>query len=151
MIQLLNDVRNSLSSEIELSVDITNLNDFVKDQPGFVARKTAISDDGMFLDVVYWTDMLSASKASEKSLTSEICIPAFNTIDENELTLDLSSDFYYGSKQSKEKVQKELKNAYIINAVGKEVMQLLIDNNIINKSDVKKISGVPFIQLMNDT
>lgn len=65
---------------------ITKLNDFVKAQPGFVARKTAIAEDGRFLDIVYWTDMASAKTASEKAMDSEICIPAFSTIDEREMT-----------------------------------------------------------------
>lgn len=65
---------------------ITKLNDFVREQPGFVARKTAIAEDGRFLDIVYWTDISSAKIASEKALESEICMPAFNTIDEKEMT-----------------------------------------------------------------
>lgn len=65
---------------------ITKLNDFVKEQPGFIARNTAISDDGRFLDIVYWTDITSAKIASKKAMESEICKLAFSTIDEKEMT-----------------------------------------------------------------
>ena len=65
---------------------IINLNNFVKEQPGFLSRSTGISEDGRYLDLVYWTDLQSAQEASEKAMSSEICAPAFETIDEREMT-----------------------------------------------------------------
>ncbi|TYP74419.1 hypothetical protein [Aquimarina intermedia] len=64
---------------------ITKLNDFVSRQPGFVARKTALAEDGKFLDIVYWTDLKSAKDASEKAMKTEELMPIFSTIDQKEM------------------------------------------------------------------
>lgn len=64
---------------------VAELNDFVREQPGFVARKTALAEDGRFLDIVYWTDLKSARTASEKALENEDLIPIFNMMDEEEM------------------------------------------------------------------
>jgi len=65
---------------------ITTLNDFVKQQPGFISRKTALAEDGMFLDIVLWTDLASAKTASEKAMQNEKTSKVFSTIDEKEMT-----------------------------------------------------------------
>ena len=64
---------------------ITKLNAFVSEQPGFVARKTALAEDGKFLDIVYWKDLKSAKNASEKAMKTEELIPIFSTIDQKEM------------------------------------------------------------------
>lgn len=64
---------------------ITKLNEFVSKQPGFVARKTSLAEDGKFLDIVYWTDLNSAKAASEKAMKTEELIPIFSTIDQKEM------------------------------------------------------------------
>jgi hypothetical protein len=65
---------------------ITKLNEFVGKQPGFIARKTALAEDGKFLDIIYWTDISSAKAASELAMKTEDLIPIFSTIDEREMT-----------------------------------------------------------------
>ena len=65
---------NGISKE-EAKKSITKLNDFVKKQPGFLARKTALAEDGKFLDIVYWTDLKSATSASEVAMKSKELIP----------------------------------------------------------------------------
>lgn len=69
----------------EAKKSITKLNDFVSKQPGFIARKTAIAEDGKFLDIVYWTDLKSAKTASEKAMKTEELMPIFSTIDQKEM------------------------------------------------------------------
>ncbi len=64
---------------------ITKLNDFVKEQPGFIARKTAMAEDGRFLDIVYWTDLVSAKTASERAMKNEELIAIFSLIDEKKM------------------------------------------------------------------
>ena len=66
----------------EAKSSITKLNDFVREQPGFIARKTAMAEDGKFLDLVYWTDLNSDKRASENAMKDEDLIPIFNTIDQ---------------------------------------------------------------------
>jgi len=61
---------------------ITQLNDFVSEQPGFLTRTTAVAEDGRFLDIVYWTDLEAATTASEKAMKNEQLLPIFQSIDE---------------------------------------------------------------------
>jgi hypothetical protein len=42
------------------------LNDWLKRQPGFIARHLASKDDGSWVDVVVWQDHDAAMRASEK-------------------------------------------------------------------------------------
>lgn len=70
----------------EAKKSITTLNNFVKQQPGFISRKTALAENGMFLDIVLWTDLLSAKTASEKAMQNEETAKVFSTIDEQEMT-----------------------------------------------------------------
>ena len=69
----------------EAKKSITKLNEFVSKQSGFIARKTAMAEDGKFLDIVYWTDLKSAKDASEKAMKTEELMPIFSTIDQTEM------------------------------------------------------------------
>lgn len=69
----------------EAKKSITELNKFVSEQSGFIARKTTLAEDGKFLDIVYWTDLKSAKDASEKVMKTEELIPIFSTIDKKEM------------------------------------------------------------------
>ena len=64
---------------------ITKLNNFVGKQHGFLGRKTALAEDGKFLDIVYWTDLNAAKVASERAMRNEDLIPIFNNIDQKEM------------------------------------------------------------------
>ncbi len=78
---------NGINPE-EAKKSITKLNAFVSEQPGFVARKTALSKDGKFLDLIYWTDLASAKTASEKAMKTEELIPIFSTMDQKEMIFE---------------------------------------------------------------
>ena len=69
----------------EAKTAATQLNEFVSAQPGFVARKTAVAEDGRFLDIVYWTDLKSALKASETAMKNEKLIPIFSKMDQTDM------------------------------------------------------------------
>ena len=58
------------------------------------------------------------------------------------------SDFYRGRKCSKEEIVKIAKKATIINAVGNKIVNLLIENNMVNKPAVLKIGGVMHAQVV---
>lgn len=66
---------------------IVGLNEFLEKQTGFVERKTALAEDGTFMDIVYWTDMGSAKAASEIAIKSNVLVPVLNTIDEETMTI----------------------------------------------------------------
>ena len=78
---------DGISTE-EAKKAITKLNDFLIEQPGFLDRKTALAEDGTFLDIVYWSDLQSAKAASEKALMTEELVPIFSTINQNEMTFN---------------------------------------------------------------
>lgn len=75
---------NGVSPE-EAKKSIIKLNNFVSKAPGFIARHTALAEDGKFLDIVYWTDLKSAKEASEKAMETEQLIPVFRMIDQKEM------------------------------------------------------------------
>jgi len=64
------------------------------------------------------------------------------------IVLDLSSHFYQGRKVSNEEFLDLVKKSYIVNAVGKDIIKLLIKNKIISMEEVKLVKGVPYIQLI---
>lgn len=62
------------------------LNDCVANFPGFVSRKTAVDEEGQFLDLVLWTSMEAATSASEKVMADESLKPIFGVINQEEMT-----------------------------------------------------------------
>jgi len=72
---------------------ITELNEFVSKQKGFISRKTSISDDNQFLDIIYWTDLQSAKTASEKAMENPKTLEAFEVMNENDMIFKYFSIF----------------------------------------------------------
>ena len=64
---------------------LKELNEIVSQQNGFISRKTAISKDGQYLDIVYWTDLAAAQKASENIMSNPKALEAFNVIAQEEM------------------------------------------------------------------
>lgn len=64
---------------------LKTLNDFVAKQEGFISRKTAIAEDGQYLDIVYWTDMASATTASDKAMQDPNISEIFSHIHQEEM------------------------------------------------------------------
>ena len=62
------------------------------------------------------------------------------------LQLDLTSSFYKGEKKSAEELIELLKNAYIVNIVGKESISLALKARIIEKTNIIKIMNIPHAQ-----
>jgi len=65
--------------------EIMRLNNFISKQKGFVSRNTSKSEDGQFLDIVYWTDLNSAKSASEKAMKDPKVLESFKVMDENNM------------------------------------------------------------------
>lgn len=64
---------NKTSDEME-----TN---FAKKQKGFIKRTFAKSENGDWVDVVYWETMDDAIKASGAAMNSPACVPMFGMLD----------------------------------------------------------------------
>ncbi len=62
------------------------LNQFISQQPGFLNRKTSISEDEQFLDLVYWTDLTSAKTASAKAMNDPTLLQHFSVINQQRMT-----------------------------------------------------------------
>jgi hypothetical protein len=66
----------------DAKTELKKCNDFLAKQKGFVSRKITVSEDGEFLDLVYWTDMDSAKAAGAKSCQDPDLMKIFSVIDE---------------------------------------------------------------------
>ncbi|MBW2997363.1 DUF424 family protein [Candidatus Woesearchaeota archaeon] len=68
------------------------------------------------------------------------------TFEEGELQLDLSSRFYQGEEKTAEEAESVLKDSYVVNAVGKESVGLLVKKNLVKKENIGIVSGIPYAQ-----
>lgn len=69
----------------EAQKELITLNDFLAKQEGFIERKTAIAEDGHYLDIVYWTDLTLAKTASEKAMQDQNVTKVFSNIHQEEM------------------------------------------------------------------
>ena len=69
-------------------------------------------------------------------------------IEDSNLMLDLGSEFYNGDNLSRDEFLSLIKKTYIINAVGKEVIKLLITKKIVSKNQVRFLNSVPYVQIV---
>lgn len=69
--------------------------------------------------------------------------------DENDMHLFVPEDFYSGSICNEEEAIKLIKSATIINAVGNNIISLLIEKKIIAKDNVLKIGGMSHAQIVS--
>ncbi len=61
------------------------INPVLENYSGFITRKLAVTEDGQWMDVVYWTDLESAKKASEDILKNPTAGQFFGMIDESSM------------------------------------------------------------------
>lgn len=68
-------------------------------------------------------------------------------IEEGDLQLDLSSDFYKGTSYSDKGLVKDImRNADVLNVVGKVAVALALEENLIDERHIIVIDGVPHAQ-----
>lgn len=70
-------------------------------------------------------------------------------LEENELVFHVSEDFYSQETCDENNIKDLIKSATIINAVGKEIINLMINEKIIKNDKVIRISGVPHAQVIS--
>lgn len=85
--------KNDGISQEKAENQMAELNEFISKQSGFISRKTSVSEDGQFLDIVFWTDLESATIASEKAMNNPKTLKAFEVIDEKSMTFKHFSIF----------------------------------------------------------
>ncbi len=59
-----------------------NINPVLEKHNGYISRKLSITEDGQWMDVVYWADLESAEKASKQILEDAVAQKYFAMIDE---------------------------------------------------------------------
>lgn len=64
---------------------------------------------------------------------------------EDELKMNISESYYGEKLVEHEEARTLLKNASIINMVGKETISLSLELGVGSENGVKKIGGVPFL------
>lgn len=70
-------------------------------------------------------------------------------LEEGNASLHINKSFYDGEKIG-EDIEILIKSANIINAVGKESIQLLLGKKVISKEGIKKIKGIPHAQILQN-
>jgi uncharacterized protein len=65
----------------------------------------------------------------------------------NETTIKLSEKFYGSKEITTEKVLENINKCTQANIFGKNVCELLIDNNLILKEQVLDVNGIPHVQI----
>lgn len=83
----------------------------------------------------------------QKNLMLNICDADLlgKNIVENELKMNISESYYGEKLVEHEEARTLLKNASIINMVGKETISLSLELGVGSENGVKKIGGVPFL------
>jgi hypothetical protein len=63
--------------------------------------------------------------------------------EEGDLQLDLTSDFYAGTKMDEKEAGDLVRNADIVNLVGEQSVKLGIEEGIVEKDRILKVDGIP--------
>lgn len=69
-------------------------------------------------------------------------------LEEKGVVLDLISRFYSGEEKDKDAVEKLMRKAYTIHAVGKNAVAIAIALKLAAKEDTKTVGGVPHVQVL---
>lgn len=67
--------------------------------------------------------------------------------EEGNLQLDLSGDFFRGSKIPESDIAKLSESAAMITVIGKKSTEFFIKKGIVKRENVKSIAGIPHIQI----
>ncbi|MBW3001777.1 DUF424 family protein [Candidatus Woesearchaeota archaeon] len=66
--------------------------------------------------------------------------------EQGELQLDLTSDFYKGDEMDEKEAGDLMRNADIVNLVGKNSIKLGLEEGVIEKDHIMEIDGIPHAQ-----
>ncbi len=71
------------------------------------------------------------------------------TLREKETVIDLARfrSFYEGKKINAEQAKKELKKCTSANLIGKKAVKIAVDMGLASEKNVKRIQGVPHVQI----
>jgi len=86
----------------------------------------------------------------ENEILLAICDPSIlgKSFEEEHLRIEINRDFYHEKYAEEEEIMSLIKNATIVNAVGKETIKLLLKNKYIEEGCIIKIKGIPHAQII---
>lgn len=70
------------------------------------------------------------------------------TFEEGDMQIEVSREFYHEKECQPKEVKNLIRNATIVNAVGKEIVSLLVKEKIADEEHVLVIDGVPHVQII---
>jgi len=70
------------------------------------------------------------------------------TFEEGDLVLEVSERFYKGTLVGDEAAKNIIKNADILNVVGKKAVELALKVGVVSKIHIIKIKGIPHAQVV---
>jgi hypothetical protein len=70
------------------------------------------------------------------------------SLEEGEISLTVSKDFYGEETCGENEIKKLIKSVTIINAIGKKIVSVLEKENLVNKKNVLYVNGVPHAQVV---
>ncbi len=74
-------------SETALREAAAKVTPILQAMTGYVRRELAVTEDGQWADIVYWTDMKSAQDAAKAAMEIPVCLEFFGLIDEKSMTM----------------------------------------------------------------
>ncbi|WP_111977111.1 hypothetical protein [Algibacillus agarilyticus] len=74
-------------SQSDLEPINTDVNAFLKVQPGFLYRSMSEDETGLMYDIVYWQDMQSAKNAADAFTSSKACEALMNVTNMESVTM----------------------------------------------------------------
>ncbi len=69
------------------------------------------------------------------------------TFEEGELRLAVSESFYGGEKVSREIFMEQLKEATIVNLIGRDVIAIASELGLMDENSIIEIAGIPHAQI----
>ena len=88
------------------------------------------------------------NERGEKMLAISDASLVGKSFEEGELSLDVSKEFYSGNECDEPEALSMLKGSSIVNAVGREIIGLMLKEKIISKDNILTIKGVPHVQIV---
>ncbi|MFB6076326.1 MAG: DUF424 domain-containing protein [Candidatus Aenigmatarchaeota archaeon] len=70
------------------------------------------------------------------------------TFSEGEITLKVKEDFYFSKKAEEADLKNFFEKATIINAVGEEIVNLLVNEDLVEEDKILVVEGVPHAQVV---
>ena len=71
------------------------------------------------------------------------------TFKSNDLEIFITKDFYHEDFCDDKKALELIKQATIVNAMGKNIIDLLVKEDFVKRENVLKPCGVPHVQIVN--